>query len=205
MTDLHLLEMLCSRICHDLVGPVGALSNGVELLSEGEDDEDLRTQALELLEHSAAEARARLQAFRFAFGAGAGFGEQIAEAEVQRLAADLLARGRVTLNWPAAPRRLDKDPARLALNLVMMAVASLPRGGVLEVTWNEHGAMVTARHDLVRLDRELAAALTGTLEPEALSPHLAQAVLTARLAQRLGVRMVIAEAQGTVTFALSPA
>ena len=95
-----LLSLLCSKLCHDLVGPISAIGNGVEIL-EDEDDSEMRKQAIELLAHSAELAAIRLKFMRLTFGAAGGEGVAISLAEARRTAADFLAGGRGELDWPA--------------------------------------------------------------------------------------------------------
>jgi histidine phosphotransferase ChpT len=76
MNAIDLASLLCSRLCHDLLSPVGALNNGLELMAD-EQDPDMRERCLELLSESAKASANKLKFFRLAFGAGGGFGDQI--------------------------------------------------------------------------------------------------------------------------------
>ena len=82
MTDssLDLASLLCSRLCHDMLSPVGALSNGLELLAD-EKDPEMRRRCFELLEQSARISADKLKFFRLAFGAAGGFGDMVAVQE----------------------------------------------------------------------------------------------------------------------------
>ena len=107
MPDLTLAELLCSRLCHDLIGPVTAVAHGIEFLAD--DDPSMRQQALDLMGKSAAQGAARLQFYRCAFGQAAGAGESIPRAEVAGLVAGLLQGGKVEVAWGAG----TGDPSRL--------------------------------------------------------------------------------------------
>src|SRR5262245_17633483 len=129
--DLYAVELLCSRLCHDLIGPIAAVANGLELIEEG--DPATQPEALALCQQSAQRATGLLQLFRSAFGS-AGGRAACTPGEARKLAA-VLAAGRTTLQWPpvAAEASAPAGTGRLLLNLVMLAVEALPRGGTVSV------------------------------------------------------------------------
>ena len=120
--------MLVSRVCHDLVSPVGAVMNGLEVL-EDERDPAMRADALKLVESSAAQAAARLQFARLAFGAAGSAGAELDLNEVGRVVGGLLKGGKVELIWQAGSLNWPKDWAKLLTNATLLAADSLPRGG----------------------------------------------------------------------------
>ena len=136
MSDLTLLSLLCSKLCHDLVGPISAIGNGVEIL-EDEDDPEMRKQAVALLAHSAELAANRLKFMRLAFGAAGGEGVAITLTEARRTAADFLADGRGELDWPVSSDEenlgMDKTGVKILLNLILIANDTIPRGGIVRV------------------------------------------------------------------------
>lgn len=206
MTSTRIASLLCSRLCHDLVGPIGALNNGVELLGD-DDDPELRAQALDLLGDSAAEALRRLTFFRLAFGMAGGFGDAIALIELRKAAAGLFTQGRTKLDWPeggpGSPAGLPKLQARLLLNLVLVAASCLPKGGVLSVAIaGETAATVTASGPGARLEAETAEALTGKLSDEQLDPRSVVSHLLATLAAEGGVRLETKTGEGLLYFTL---
>lgn len=206
MTSTRIASLLCSRLCHDMVGPIGALNNGVELLGD-DDDPELRRQALDLLGDSAAEALRRLTFFRLAFGMAGGFGDAIGLAELRKAAAGLFTQGRTRLDWPeaapGAPPGLPKLQARLLLNLVLVAASCLPKGGVLSVAVpGETAATVTVSGPGVRLEAETAEALTGKLNDEQLDPRSVVSHLLATLAAEGGVRLETKTGEGLLYFTL---
>ena len=159
MNDLDLAALLCSRLCHDLINPIGALNNGIEVLSE-EDDEAMRAQALELVSYSAGEAVRRLQFYRLAFGSSGGRSNSLALGDARKVALGLLSSGRITLDWPETglgqDAELNRIALRLLLNLVLVAVEALARGGTIGVRFEGTGAVadlvVTAEGDRAALN-----------------------------------------------------
>lgn len=133
MNAIDLASLLCSRLCHDLLSPVGALNNGIELLAD-EQDPDMRERCLELLAESARASANKLKFFRLAFGAAGGFGEEIDTREA-RLALEGLfgAERRIELGWLVASDKLPKDVIKLLLNLSLIAGDALVRGGRLDI------------------------------------------------------------------------
>lgn len=132
--DLQVAKLLSSRLCHDLVGPIGAVNSGLELMEEGF-DEDGRASAM--LAQSAEEANRRLAFFRVAFGLGAGAQGQATLDEAGTLAAGYLENGKIILDWPSGhPQPVQADVVKVVLNMVLMASESLPRGGGVGLTFN---------------------------------------------------------------------
>lgn len=190
MTDsIAFSALLCSRLCHDLVNPVGAFSNGLEILAD-EDDPEMRRQVVELLAHSAGQTAQRLQFFRLAFGAGSGFGESIAAAGLRDAASAYFAGSKVSLQWQAEIGEMSRDAGKILLNLILIASEALLRGGVLQVdSARSNGALelvVTAAGDRLLFRPEMAAALRGDLAVEALDPKTAPAYLAAATARMAG-------------------
>lgn len=133
MTDTDFASLLCSRLCHDLLSPVGALNNGLELLAD-EDDPHMREQVLELLGDSARATAEKLKFFRLAFGAAGGYGATI-ETDEARQALEGVFGGekKIDLGWIVADAKLPKDAVKLLLNLALIAGDALVRGGRLDV------------------------------------------------------------------------
>ena len=133
MNAIDLASLLCSRLCHDLLSPVGALNNGIELLAD-EQDPEMREKCLELLAESARASANKLKFFRLAFGAGGGFGDEIDTREARGALEGLYgAEKRIELGWIVAGDRLPKGAVKLLLNLAMIAGDALVRGGRLDV------------------------------------------------------------------------
>src|SRR5215210_1654467 len=121
MNAVDLASLLCSRLCHDLMSPVGALNNGIELLAD-ESDPEMRDKCLELLADSARASANKLKFFRLAFGAAGGFGSSV-ETREARTALEGLFGGerRIELSWMVAEEKLPKGAVKLLLNLALLA------------------------------------------------------------------------------------
>ncbi len=133
MNAIDLASLLCSRLCHDLLSPVGALNNGIELLAD-EQDPEMQERCLELLAESARASANKLKFFRLAFGAAGGFGAEIDTREARSALEGLFgAEKRIELGWMVADDKLPKDAVKLLLNLALIAGDALVRGGRLDV------------------------------------------------------------------------
>jgi histidine phosphotransferase ChpT len=129
---LDLAALLCSRVCHDLISPVGAIVNGIEVMEEDK-NEETKTFALDLIQKSAQQASAKLQFCRLAFGAAGSAGAQIDLGDAEKAARGLIEDSKTTLVWNLPRALLAKNRVKLLLNLVLIGVAGIPRGGTLTV------------------------------------------------------------------------
>ncbi|MEG3177560.1 histidine phosphotransferase family protein [Sphingomonas sp. RB3P16] len=193
MTSVDFASLLCSRLCHDLLSPVGALNNGLELLSD-EHDPEMRARCLELLAESAKASANKLKFFRLAFGAAGGFGETVDSREARAAIEGLFGDGhKVTLGWMVEDATLPKPAIKVLLNLALIAGDALVRGGQLDVGAESADGqveiVVRATGPRIVLDGEMRAALTGTQ---------GQAVITPRAAAAYLVQALVAEGGGTV-------
>jgi histidine phosphotransferase ChpT len=132
MPSIDFASLLCSRLCHDLVSPIGALTNGVELLAD-ETDAEMRAQCMQLLEDSARQAANRLKFFRLAFGAGGGYGAEVDVREIKAAIEGLFSPDKVKLEWLVPAATLPKPAVKLLLNLALLAGEALLRGGTLSL------------------------------------------------------------------------
>lgn len=182
MNAVDLASLLCSRLCHDLMSPVGALNNGIELLAD-EQDPEMREKCLELLADSARASANKLKFFRLAFGAAGGFGEEIDTHEAQASLEGVFGpERRIELGWMVAGDKLPKGAAKLLLNLALLAGDALVRGGRLDVgAENRDGEVelvIRAEGPRILLDPALRETLStgsssGTVEPRAAGAWLA--------------------------------
>ena len=187
---IDLASMLCSRLCHDMLSPVGALSNGLELLAE-EKDPEMRQRCFELLEQSARISADKLKFFRLAFGAAGGFGDAIdgseAKAVVDALAGDAK---RIDVHWALADSTLPKPAVKVMLNFAQMGIDALVRGGTLdigaEVRDGASEIVVRAAGPKVAFDETIGAALEGSLAKDDLSSRTAAAHMLCLLADHAG-------------------
>ena len=182
MNAIDLASLLCSRLCHDLLSPVGALNNGIELLSD-EQDPEMREKCLELLGESARASAAKLKFFRLAFGAAGGFGEAVDTREAQSAIEGLFTpEKRIELGWMVGSDKLPKDAVKLLLNLALIAGDALVRGGRLDIGGEQSGKgielVIRAEGPRILLDPTLRETLVrgsanGTVEPRAAGAWLA--------------------------------
>jgi histidine phosphotransferase ChpT len=188
MNAVDLASLLCSRLCHDLMSPVGALNNGIELLAD-ETDPDMREKCLELLADSARASANKLKFFRLAFGAAGGFGEDVDTHEAEAALDGLFGpERRIELGWVVHDDKLPKGAVKLLLNLALLAGDALVRGGRLDVgaETRDDGAIelaVRAEGPRILLDPVLRETLSngaagGTVEPRAAGAWLSHSLVT---------------------------
>jgi histidine phosphotransferase ChpT len=203
--ELRVLELMASKICHDLISPVGAIGNGLELMED--DDGDTAKEALQLSQNCVRRASALLELFRMSYGtAGSdtGLGWDAAKA----LATAFLTGTKMSLNWQALPPGVALPPGatKLLLNLVVLGTEMLPRGGQIAVgAAAGPGGMalkaVAAGQD-ARISDEITAVLKGAVTVPALSAKTVHGYFSQRLAESLGCRIEVAGvAPGSVTLA----
>jgi histidine phosphotransferase ChpT len=186
MDAVSFASLLCSRLCHDLLSPVGALNNGIELLAD-EHDPEMRARCMELLAESARASANKLKFFRLAFGAAGGFGEEVDAREAKTAIEGLfVSGGRIELGWQVGDATLSKPAIKLLLNLALIAGDALVRGGRLEVgaETRDNVTEMVIRADGARivLDPELRKALLGQTPEDDLAPRAAAAWLAHKLA-----------------------
>jgi histidine phosphotransferase ChpT len=185
MNAIDLASLLCSRLCHDLLSPVGALNNGIELLAD-EQDPEMRERCLELLSESAKASANKLKFFRLAFGAAGGFGDEIDTREAKAALEGLYgADKRTELGWMVADDKMEKGAVKLLLNLAMIAGDALVRGGRLDVgAERRDGALemvIRAEGPRILLDPKLRETISnghsgGEVEPRAAGAWLAHSL-----------------------------
>lgn len=190
MKAADLASLLCSRLCHDLMSPVGALNNGIELLAD-ETDPEMRGKCLELLADSARASANKLKFFRLAFGAAGGFGEEIDTFEAQAALEGMFGpEKRIELGWMVAGDKLPKGAAKLLLNLALLAGDALVRGGRLDVgAENRDGEVelvIRAEGPRILLDPALRETLTNGSSGDTVEPRAAGAWLAHNLAAEAG-------------------
>lgn len=190
-------SLLCSRLCHDLLSPVAALSNGLELLAQ-ETEPEMRQQCLDLLADSTRATVNKLKFFRLAFGAAGGFEDMVATSEMHEALEGLFAaNSRLTLGWMVAEPRLSKPAMKILLNLSLIAGDALARGGRLDIgAEKRHGQteiVVRATGEKLSLDSHIRAALLGQPAGDALSPRLGPALLARALAEQAQGHIQLAE------------
>jgi histidine phosphotransferase ChpT len=176
-SSIDFASLLCSRLCHDLLSPVGALNNGIELLAD-EHDPEMRARCLELLAESARASANKLKFFRLAFGAAGGFGDAVDTREARSAIEGLFGQDRrIQLGWMVSDPAMPKGAMKILLNLALIAGDALVRGGRLDIG---------AEGPRLVLDPELRTALLGGADPETVTPRAAAAWLVHALATEMG-------------------
>ncbi|MCA0407453.1 MAG: histidine phosphotransferase [Proteobacteria bacterium] len=194
LTSLDLAALLCSRVCHDAVGPVGAIVNGLELLDE-DDSEETRALALDLIRKSSRQASARLQFARIAFGAAGSAGSSVDTGYAQQLTTQFLQDEKVTLNWTAPRLFVEKNRVKLLMNLVVIALTTIPLGGTIDVTMDGDAEnpvfSVLAKGPKPRLGQHVLELLAGRSETGAVDAHGFQVFYTGAIARACGMVVTI--------------
>lgn len=204
--DPAVLELLASRICHDLISPVGAIHNGIEFMEDM--GLEAGAEALELLSHSARVAAARLQVFRIAYGAG-GRDPNIKPVDVQKVFGELLAAdGKIVLEWQnmgAISPELPPGFCKILTGVLMMASESLPKGGVIRFSMpDETSALVVAEGPDAGLRAQVREALDGGLSSNDLDPRLVHPFVIGILAREYKLNLALdAATGGVVNYTLS--
>ena len=192
---LDLAALLCSRVCHDLISPVGAIVNGLEVLAE-EKDEETQKFALDLIKKSAGTASAKLQFCRIAFGAAGSAGAQIDTGDAEKISRGFLEDDKTKLAWNLPRVLLAKNRVKLLLNMLLIAGQTIPRGGQLTVdpigSGDSLGFKVTAAGMNAKFLPAVPALLGGETPPEGLDAHRIQPFYAGLLAKASGVAASIA-------------
>jgi len=199
MTEIEFAALLVSRVCHDLVGPLGAVVNGMEVL-EDERDPTMRADAIKLVTMSAEQALARIQFMRIAFGAAGSAGAELDLGEIGRLTSGLLQGGKVQLAWNAQRLYWPKDWAKLLMNATLLAADCLPRGGVVTVETGSDALapsfLIRAQGTSARVTGEVAEALKG--EAVNVDARHVQPFLTHKLSRSVNTALSIVPMDGVV-------
>lgn len=186
---LELAALLCSRVCHDLISPVGAIVNGLEVLDDSKKEED-REFALDLVRRSARSASARLQFCRLAFGAAGSAGAQIDLGDAEAMSRGFVEDDKTKLDWRAPRALLPKNRVKLLLNMIVIAQQAIPRGGVLTIDAAGEGEAMTfrltARGLNARIPQNIVELLGGTAAAP-IDAHKVQPHYTRLLAEACGL------------------
>ena len=185
LSATDLAALLCSRVCHDIISPVGAINNGLELLDEGGADED----AMKLIRASARNASARLQFARIAFGAAGSAGMVIDTGDAQTVAAAFLRNEKPEFEWNGPRWLLPKNNVKLLLNLILIANGAIPRGGKISVTLDGVDSnpkfTISARGPMLRVPPKFLELHSGGRPDEAIDAHAVQPYYTLLLAREV--------------------
>jgi histidine phosphotransferase ChpT len=200
---LDLAALLCSRVCHDLISPVGAVVNGIEVM-EDDADEQTRTFALELIKKSATTASARLQFCRIAFGAAGSAGASIDTGDAENVARGMMEDDKTKLTWKLPRVLLAKNRVKLLLNMLLLAGGTIPRGGTITVDPVGEGDTLSFRISTAGLNARIPAAVPGLVSGQteggaAVDAHAIQPFYAGLLARACGMTLTLAsEGEGVV-------
>jgi histidine phosphotransferase ChpT len=197
MKSHEFASLLCSRLCHDLLSPVGALNNGIELLAD-EHDPEMRARCLDLLAESARASANKLKFFRLAFGAAGGFADVVDTREARGAIEGLFGGdGRIQLGWMVDEPTMSKAALKVLLNLVLIAGDALVRGGSLDIGAEKNGEgldiVVRAEGSRIVLDPELKKVLIGEMSEDDVAPRAAAAWLAHSLVEEGGGTIQVAD------------
>ena len=203
MSDLDLAALVSSRICHDVINPVAAIANGLEMLDE-EPDQSMRDAAMDLIRKSALQASAKLQFARLAFGAAGSAGAEIDLRDAEKVAREFVqGTGKHQVLWQGPAVTLPKNKVKLLLNLVALGGIALPRGGVVNVavlgTPPEVSFSVRAKGDAARLTDQVKSLLLGG-NGMAIDAHSIQPYYASRVAAASGMKVTAELHDGEVEF-----
>jgi histidine phosphotransferase ChpT len=199
---LDFAALLCSRVCHDIISPVGAITNGLEVLDE-EDSEEMKAFAFDLIRKSARTASAKLQFARLAFGAAGSAGAEVDLGDAETVAKRYMEGEKADLEWQAVRRLLPKNQVKLLLNLLLVSLHAVPRGGKVVVTvegdlpWPT--LRVAATGPSSRIPPRVADLLGGNLG-DGMDAHAIQPYYAGALAREAGLAVSIDKTDDTVTF-----
>jgi histidine phosphotransferase ChpT len=203
---LDLAALLCSRVCHDVISPVGAIVNGLEIF-EDEKDEAMKKSALDLVKKSANQASARLQFARIAFGAAGSAGAALDLGDAENAVRGLLQDDRLTIAWNLPRALLPKNRVKVLLNLALIGGSSIPRGGKLTVDpvgeGERIGFRITAEGPYAKvqpaIEALLSAAPTEPVDAHAIQPHY-----THLLAQNVALKISLTSAPERIVLTAAP-
>lgn len=207
LDSLDLAALLASRVCHDVISPVGAIVNGLEVLEEDK-DEGMREFALDLIRKSAKSASARLQFCRLAFGAAGSAGASIDTGDAEKVARGLFEDDRTRLEWQAPRVFMPKNKVKLILNLCLIAAACIPRGGAMAVKIDGEGdearMEVVVKGPNLKLAAHVAELVAGRSESGTVDAHGIQPFFTGLVARASGMAVEVTATAEEVRLAATP-
>ncbi len=194
LDGLDLTALVASRLCHDVISPVGAIVNGLEVLEE-EKDPAMREIALELVKKSATQASARLQFARLAFGAAGSAGAQIDTGDAEQVARSVVSDSKAELSWTGPRLLLPKNKVKLLLNLIVVALGTIPRGGKIDVKIEgdepDTRFEIVTSGQMVRVPNGVVELLAGNPENGHVDAHVIQPFYTGLVGRAAGMSISI--------------
>ncbi len=206
LTPGDLSALMCARVCHDLISPIGALGTAIEVLDDP-DNVDMHADALDLVKLSAKQAGAKLQFLRLAFGAGTSAPGTIPTAQIIDLANGMYGEGKVALDWQVQADGVEKSEARLVLNLIMISMYCIPRGGTLTIEIGETNGGVDlnlmAKGMKARLDPMVTRTLGGKAPEDGFDGRSIQPFYTGMMVRQLKAQLDTDVGEEHVRFSVS--
>jgi len=206
LTPTSLSALLCARICHDLISPVGALGTAIEILDDPA-NVDMHGDAMDLVRTSSRQASAKLKFLRLALGAGGSAPGVIPTAEMTQLSNDMFADSKPDLIWQIDTDGIDKNRARIVMNLIMLAIQAAPRGGTVTVSRSNNGSGETfnlvSEGPKVRLDAAVAKAISGKAPEDGFDGRSIQPLYASLLARDISGTIGASAEENAITFTAS--
>ncbi len=207
ITSLDLAALLASRVCHDIISPVGAITNGLEVLEE-ENSEEMRSFAMDLIKKSARQASAKLQFARLAFGAAGSAGAEIDLGDAENVARGYMAGEKANLEWTAVRVLMPKNKVKLLLNLLLIATHAVPRGGTIHVTVTgsstEPTFVLSCSGLNARIPPHIEDQLSGDLHGAMPDAHMVQPIYAGLLANAANMTISVSKDGDIVEFRAVP-
>lgn len=195
LSSLDLAALVASRVCHDIISPVGAITNGLEVLDE-EGNEDMADFAMDLIRKSARQASAKLQFARLAFGAAGSAGAEIDLGDAQEVATGYMSNEKANLEWAMPRLLLPKNQVKLVLNLLLLMNQCVPRGGTITISMEEDAQapnfLLKAEGTNARIPQVVGEILSGQ-EPERIDAHTVQPIYAVLLAGEAGLNIELSK------------
>lgn len=192
LTASNLAALMCARICHDLVSPVGALGAALEVLGD-ESNADMHEDAMDLVKSSARQASHKLKYLRLAFGAGSSSPGVLSVGQLKEFVNDMYGEGKADIVWESEVEGVEKTHGRLLLNMVMIALQSIPRGGELAINLQQKSDAslfnLTATGPKARLYAEFERSLSGKAPEDGFDGRTIQPFYTGMLTREMGGRI----------------
>jgi histidine phosphotransferase ChpT len=199
LTPSNLAALLCARICHDLVSPVGALGTAIEILDD-DSNADMHDDALELIKSSSRRAAAKLKFLRLAFGAGGSAPGVVGVDEITSLISDMFADAKADVVFNFHADGIDKSRTRILLNLAMLGIQAVPRGGEVRIVTTEQSVAIISKGPRAKLDETVERALLGRAPDHGFDGRSIQPFYASMIAREAGGQITATAGEEIVTF-----
>ena len=203
LTPAGLSAQMCARIAHDLISPIAALGTAIEVLDDP-DNTDMHEDAIDLIKLSARQASGKLQFLRLAFGAGGSAPGVVAVEQLKTLTEGIYSDAKSEIIWNTDRDGIEKDAARLLINLIMLGVQAVPRGGSVTVLTRDIDEAFEIRLTCVgpkaRLAEAVKLTLSGKMPEDGFDGRTIQPFYTGMILRELGGKMAAGADEERVVF-----